>query len=251
MLLLELNTPTQFLILLTFILAGMVKGLLGVGLPLIAVPLLATVFDLPSAITLMVVPVMASNLVQAWHGRAHILMVRRLWLLVATMVPCTIISAQFLATIDVSTGSVVIGAIVILFSITQLIQIRLTINPRHETILTAAVGSLAGFLNGMSNIPGPVIVMYLVALRLDKDTFVGTVAALFLVASSTLYLTMAVTGMFSLDNTSASFISSIPVMAGVFLGIVLRKRINETTFKRILNIGLVVLGLHLINKGLT
>jgi len=53
----------------SLLLAGVIKGALGMGLPLFAVPVLVTVFDLPTAIALMMIPILASNLIQAWEGK--------------------------------------------------------------------------------------------------------------------------------------------------------------------------------------
>ena len=61
----ELAAPGKGLVM---VMGGLVKGTLGVGLPLVAVPLLSLLLPAPQAMGLLVVPVLASNLLQAWQG---------------------------------------------------------------------------------------------------------------------------------------------------------------------------------------
>ena len=108
----------------------------------------------------------------------------------------------------------------------------------------------AGFLGGLSNLFGPVIVMFLVALGLPKDEFVSAVALLFLIGSTTLYLTLIVNGLLAADEAATSFAAALPTLAGVALGQRLRDHIPQETFNRILLVLLFVIGLNLIRRGL-
>ncbi len=247
---LDLGATTLALGILTFLAAGTVKGTLGIGLPLVAVPLLATVLDLPTAIALMIVPVLTSNVLQALQGKQKAATLKRFWPLLVTMIPCTIVAAQFVSSIDLRTGSMVLGIIVVLFSLSQLIRVRLPIASQQERWLNPAIGAVAGFLGGVSNLFGPPLIMYLVALRMEKDAFVTTIGLLFIVASTTLYTTLAFVGVITIENATASLIAALPVMLGVFVGTRLRNRIDQKVFERILLVVLVLIGLNLIRRAL-
>lgn len=247
---LDLGGVTLALGLLTFLAAGTVKGTLGIGLPLVAVPLLATVLDLPTAVALMVVPVLTSNIIQALQGKRKIETLRRFFPLLLTLVPGAIVAAQFLSSVDLRTGSLVLGIIVVLFSLSQLVRVQFEINKRQERYLNPAVGLVAGFLGGLSNLFGPPLIMYLVALKLEKDAFVTTIGLLFVVASATLYTTLAAVGVLTFDNAVGSLVAAIPVMAGVFIGTRLRSRIPQKTFERVLMVVLILVGLNLIRRAL-
>ena len=245
----DLGGLTLALGLLTFLAAGTVKGTLGIGLPLVAVPLLATVFDLPTAVALMVVPVLASNIIQALKGKRKIATFRRFLPLLLTLIPGTVIAAQFLSSVNLRTGSLVLGVIVVLFSLFQLVRFDFEVNKKHERYLNPIVGLFAGFLGGLSNLFGPPLIMYLVTLKLEKDDFVTTIGFLFVIAAATLYTTLATVGILSLENATASLVAAIPVMAGVFIGTRLRDRIHQKTFERALMIVLIFVGLNLIRRG--
>lgn len=246
---LDLGGLTLALGLMTFLAAGTVKGTLGIGLPLVAVPLLATVLDLPTAVALMVVPVLASNIVQALQGKQKIATFRRFFPLLLTLIPGTIIAAQFLSSVNLRTGSLVLGVIVVLFSLSQLVRFDFEINKTQERYLNPIVGLVAGFLGGLSNLFGPPLIMYLVTLKLEKDDFVTTIGLLFVIAATTFYATLATVGILSVENAAGSLVAAIPVMAGVFIGSRLRDRIHQKTFERVLMVVLIVVGLNLIRRG--
>lgn len=247
---LDVDTPTLVLGALAFFAGGAVKGVMGIGLPLILVPLLATVFDLPTAVAIMVVPVMATNLLQAYQGGNYGRTLRRFWPLLLPMVVTTLVAAQFLARIDVTTGGLVLGLIVMIFVASQALPIRPAVSPRLEYWLKPPVGLVAGFLGGLSNLFGPVLVMFLVSLRLPKDEFVQAIAFLFLVGGATLYLTLIANGLLTLDKAATSLLAALPALAGVWLGQRFRSRIRPETFNRFLLILLFVVGLNLVRRGL-
>ncbi len=247
---LDVDTPTLVLGGLAFFAGGAVKGVMGIGLPLILVPLLATVFDLPTAVALMVVPVMSTNLLQAYQGGNHRATLRRFWPLLLPMVGTTVVAAQFLADIDVSTGALILGLIVVAFVASQVFPVRPTVTPRLEPWLKVPVGAAAGILGGLSNLFGPVLVMFLVSLRLPKDEFVASVASLFLFGGTTLYITLVANGLLTLDEATASIVAAVPAVAGVGVGQKLRRHVRQETFNNLLLALLFLIALNLIRRGL-
>ena len=75
----DLALSALILVALAFVAGGAVKGGFGFGLPLVTVPLLATVMPPPTAISLMLVPVIAANIVQAFQGGYYKSALRRFW----------------------------------------------------------------------------------------------------------------------------------------------------------------------------
>ena len=223
------------------------------GLPLFAVPVLVTIFDLPTAIALMMVPILVSNFIQAWERKSKTISInsiKRFLPLVVTLIPFTVFTAQFITKIDVKLGSIFMGFIVILFSLSRFYNKNFEIKPKTEYILSPLVGILAGILGGISSLIGPLIAMYLVSLKLNKDFFVITIAIIFLCFSITLYSTLAINGVLNFSNLTGSILVSIPVMIGVFFGGKVRDRINQKKFELIITVFLIIIGLNLIRKGL-
>lgn len=233
-----------------FLAGGTVKGVLGIGLPLIAVPLLATALDLQTAVALMIVPVTSSNLLQAVQGGHYGKAVRRFWPVLVPLVLFTIVSAQFLADIDLQTGALVLGVIVMAFAVVQALPLRLTVTPELTRLLNPLMGALSGALGGVSNLFGPPLIIYLVALRLPKEEFVGSIALLFLVGGVTLYATLFLNGLLTLELVGLSAAGAVPMGAGLLLGGRLRERIPQRTFERLLLLVLFLIGINLVRRGL-
>ena len=116
---LDVDTSVLILGAIAFFAGGAVKGVVGIGLPPVVVSVLATVADLPTAVAVMFVPVMASNLLQAYQGGNLGHTLSRFWPLLLPMIVATAVAAQFLARIDVTTGALVLGLIVIAFVASQ------------------------------------------------------------------------------------------------------------------------------------
>ena len=238
----------------SLLLAGVIKGALGMGLPLFAVPVLVTVFDLPTAIALMMIPILASNLIQAWEGKNKQISIssfKRFFPLIITLIPFTVFTAQFISKIDIKLGSLFMGIIVIVFSLSNLIDKNFTIQPKIELVVSPFIGIVAGILGGISSLIGPLIAMYLIALKLEKDFFVITIAIIFLCFSITLYTTLTINGVMNFNNITGSILATIPVMFGVIIGNKLRSKVNQKKFKVFLIVFLIIIGINLIRKGLS
>jgi uncharacterized membrane protein YfcA len=171
---------TTILILATFLLAGTVKGVIGLGLPSVSLALLTVATDLPTAMALLLVPSFVTNLWQALTGGNARLILQRLWpfLLLATV---TIwIGASALTRVNLSLLSALLGA---------LGGLRLSISSRQELWVGPLVGLANGVLTGMTGsfvVPG---VMFLQAIGLAREVLIQAMGMLF--ALSTLALAIA------------------------------------------------------------
>ncbi|MEC8275871.1 MAG: TSUP family transporter, partial [Pseudomonadota bacterium] len=59
------------LVALAFLLGGVLKGAIGAGAPLAAVPALSLIYSVPFAVAVFVAPNVISNLIQIWQYRGH------------------------------------------------------------------------------------------------------------------------------------------------------------------------------------
>jgi Sulfite exporter TauE/SafE. len=92
--------------------------------------------------------------------------------------------------------------------------------------------------------------MYLIALKINKDYFVITIALIFLCFSLTLYITLTINGVMNLNNLTGSILATIPVILGVYVGGKLRNKINQKKFEVFLIIFLIIIGINLIRRGI-
>lgn len=233
-----------------FFAAGTVKGVLGVGLPMISVPLIASATSPAQAIALASVPVVVSNAWQAFHGGHTGDCLRRFWPMLAAVVIGTFIGVQILATVDARIVSGALGIVLVVFTALQALPRDLvSLGPRGERWLGPPLGLVGGVLGGMSSLFGPLLILYLVALRLSKDVFVAAVALLFFTGSLPLFLGLVVHDILDPHQILLSTLSALPVIAGLVVGRLIRKRVSQSLFEKALFGVLILIGLNLIRKA--
>jgi uncharacterized protein len=233
---------------LAFFLGALVKGTLGIGLPLVALPLLSLSWPPMQAIALVAVPVLASNLWQAWDSGVSAPGVRRFWPLIAALGLTTLATVPFTLALPEATLRTLLAAAVLLAVVLNALPLRLTVPPQQERWWSAAVGALSGLLGGVSSIIGPVIISYLVSLRLPREVFVGTISIIYLAGAVPLYGSMAALGRFAWREVLLSLLALLPMFVGLALGKRLRGHLNEVVFRRVLLGFLIFLALMLILK---
>jgi hypothetical protein len=173
------DVATIIMIVGTFLIAGTVKGVIGLSLPTLSVALLTVAIDLPSAMALLLVPSFVTNLWQATVGGNMRAILLRLWpfLLMATLTVW--LGAAALTRVDLSLLSALLGALLVVYSTVNLGRVQFTIATRHELWAGPLVGTVNGILTGMTGsfvVPG---VMFLQAIGLSRDALVQAMGMLF------------------------------------------------------------------------
>jgi uncharacterized membrane protein YfcA len=233
---------------LAFLLGGLVKGTLGVGLHLVVVPLMSLAVPSPLAISLVVVPVLASNLWQAWDSKAPMENVRRFSPLLMALFVATVITVPMTLALSVKSLNVMLAVAVITAVLLMALNPKLNVSPRHEKVYSLAVGALSGVMGGISSLTGPIMITYLMALRLSRESFVGTMSVIYLCGSIPLYIAMALVGRLGLGEFLLSGLAMVPVMMGMAVGKRLRVHLSELLFRRTLLVFLSLIALALLLK---
>jgi len=156
---------------------GLVKGAIGIGLPLVAAPALATLLGVKQAVAVLSLPVLIANVWQAWYGGHYAVVLRRFWPLVIAMAIGIAASTRLLATLDANLLFLLLGAVVIAYPFTVLMRrFELHLDAKDERWASPLAGVIAGMLSGISYFFGPPLAIYFSALELDKDLFVAAIA---------------------------------------------------------------------------
>lgn len=234
-----------------FLIAGSAKGLLGIGLPTIAISLMSQVLDPRLAVTLTLGPLLLTNLQQAVRS-GHILRTLRryapYWVTLAVVITLSALYAQ-----DLSTRALlwVMGIGVILFTLAQLLihPPRLPEHLHHPAQIAA--GTVSGIMGGVTAIWGPPVLMYLIAARVDKDEFVRATGVLLTMGAIPLTASYAWQGIFVGDKALVSLALVIPAMLGFALGERFRARLNPQRFQKAVLWMFLILGLNLVRRALT
>ena len=229
-----------------FVLGGLVKGLIGVGLPLVMVPLLSLVIPSPKAIALMGIPILLSNVWQAADGGMVTYAVRRFASLLVAIVLATALTARLTLGMPVATIDALVAAALLLAVAMMIWNPVLQVSPRSERRWGAAVGLVSGAMGGVSSLMGPLLITYLVALRLSREQFVGSISIIYIAGALPLYVSMAAFHVLGWPEVVMSGLALAPMFAGMAIGKRLRHRVSEAVFRWLLLGFLTMVGLLLL-----
>jgi len=235
----------------TFLLAGMVKGVIGLGLPSVSLALLTVAFDLPSAMALLLVPSFVTNLWQALAGGHGSVILRRIWpfLLMATVTVW--IGAAALTRVDLALLTALLGALLVIYAVVNISGFRLNIPVRHESWVGPLIGSANGVLTGMTGsfvVPG---VMFLQGIGLSRDLLIQAMGMLFTVSTLALGVALQKADFITVEYGVLSAGAVLPAIAGMILGQRIRQKLSEQRFKNIFFVVLLLLGAYIIAGALS
>jgi len=247
-----LHTSPMLLVAVAAILVatGAVKGVLGIGLPLTAVPLLNQVLDLPTAVALLTVPMFASNAGQALEGGRTLTATRSLLPVIVPLIVGVAIGTELLVTADrrVVYGFVGVCLVTLAVALAALPGYRLS--PGAQRWMGPCAGLVSGILGGVAALYGPPLVFYLVGVGLDRHAFVKQISILFVVAALALIIAFGGSGHMSLADLAISAGAMAPTYLGMRFGQAVRNRVQTRTF-RVLVLAFVLLsGLDLLRRAL-
>jgi uncharacterized membrane protein YfcA len=233
-----------------FFCGGVVKGVVGVGLPLTSIALMTTVIDLRLAIPLLVVPILTTNILQAFRGGRFLELLRQYWLMLVTAAIGVWAGTAALYRVELSYLLIILGLVVSAYSVMNLTTFRLSASEKSKPIWSPIVGFLSGILAGTTGSIGVPVVIYYQALKMAKDVFVQAVGIQFLITGSILTLALVYEGSLNWETLPVSSLAMIPAFIGMTAGQWVRNRVSEERFRTWLWIFMLVVGLNLVRKGL-
>ena len=231
-----------------FLLAGVVKGATGLGYSTSALPVLTLAVGLHSAMPLVLLPSMASNLT-VMVGAGHFRMtLRRFWLLYLALLPGLGLGLALLLVIDSDLAASVLGMVITAYCAFAFWQPALRLNERMEYALQIPVGLLNGLINGLTGSQILPLVPFMLSLRLDADRFVQAVNIGFTLSSMVMALGLSRAGLLNWDTFSISAAGIVPAILGSWIGGFLRRRLPEAEFRTLVLSVLTVLGAILVSR---
>lgn len=241
--------------LLVFLLAGVVKGVIAFGLPLVTVPLLSLMVPVPTAIAWSLGPVLVSNLAQAHECRRSASILREAWPLLLAVGVTVPVAAGLGGRLAPGALYVVTGAMIEVTVLVQLLGfrrlgLRLDGPPRRRVPLLVASGGISGVVGGLTSFYGFPAIQTLLALGPTAEQFAFVTSVLFLVGAAGLSASLAGTGSLGAPELAMSAMAVVPLMAGLRLGRLVRHRLRPEVFSRLILAALAATGLSLLVRGL-
>lgn len=221
-------------ILLGFFLGSLVKGVAGIGLPMVAIPILTFVMDVRDATPMIVGPAMVANIFQIVEARRARLPLGQIAPIMAGVLIGTYLGALIVVNVHPQAMVGVMGGIILGFVAFSFIGKTPKIPERGRGLLGFGAGGGAGVVGGMTGVFGPVLAIYTLSLNLPKDTFVWAMGVLLLLASSGLGASYASLGALPFWVVIASLAATVPTYVGMVAGSRLRKVISQRLFRNVI-----------------
>ena len=244
------NDPTIIIIIILAVLAGgLVKGTLGFGMPMVALPIIAFIIPPTTAMILLCAPIFLTNFLQI-KFRQGVSSYRFLPMFLSLIIGL-IIGARLILEIDVNTITQIIAVSIIFAALVNCFGIKIkNINKNHENTITSLIGFGSGILGGLSTFYGPPMLAYLVAVDLPKEKFVRTVSTMYFIGSFPLYGSLIYYGFATEEDLIFSLILIIPAFIAQQVGTKIRDEFNQKQFRICILITLIILGFSLLVKTL-
>lgn len=229
--------------------AGVLKGATGLGYSSCALPFLAAALGLKTAIALVVIPAIASNLALLWTTGHFRETLARFWPFYISTLPGIGVGLYALAWLDARHAEVVLGVLIVAYSTYSIMRPPVAIPATLQQPLQAPAGLLNGFFTGLTGSQVMPLLPYMLSLGLDRAQLVQATNIAVTLASGCMVIGLLAFGLMSLPGLGMSVLAIIPAMAGVVIGARLRGLIPEGQFKTVVLVVLGLLGVGLIVRG--
>jgi uncharacterized protein len=231
--------------------AGITKGMIGIGLPTVAIPLLSLVMPLPTAVAALAIPVFVTNLTQAFGAERLGVVFRVLWPILAGTAGGIVVGVHLLTSLSPDTLKPLIGAVLIGIAVLMLLAPKLHCPDRFATVASPIAGIGSGILGGLAGQSAPVVSLYFLSRGITGNRFVQYCSIYLIFASIGLTLALGGAGAIGWTGATISTAGSIPVLFGMWIGQRVRAGVPAALSRRLV-LGVILLGgLSMVNLPLS
>jgi uncharacterized membrane protein YfcA len=243
-------SATMVYVVLIFLLAGAVKGVVGLGLPTVAMGLLSLWMPPAEAAAILLLPSFVTNVWQLAEGPRLGALTRRLWPTLLAIFISTILAAGVIASTRSTVASVALGGALLIYAAAGLLSFHINVSSTAERWAGPIVGVITGFITGATGTFVIPAVPYLAGLGLARDDLVQALGLSFTVSTMALALGLLWHDALAFKAVANSAIAIVPALVGMMLGGWIRRRVSPERFRRWFFVGLGLLALHLIYAAL-
>ena len=234
----------------SLIVAGLLKGIIGVGMPIVALPLLSLFIDIKSAAMLLSMPLIVSNLPQALEGGKTGRSLVQLTPVLLGMIPGLFLGVRILLGLDANVAKIIAGLVLIGVAGVTLLAPRLQLSSRLVLPAGITFGFFGGILGGIAAMAGPLVFIFLLAKGLHGKAFTKEASLYLVVSAGLLAIFLPASRQFSWLDVLVSTAAMLPVVLGMYVGQHLRDKIAPETFRKLVLIAVIAAGAELVRHGL-
>jgi uncharacterized membrane protein YfcA len=246
------SMPDSILVIIAavFLLAGFVKGTIGMGLPTVAIGLLATQMPPAHALAIVIVPAIVTNIWQTFVGPYLRDIVRRLWPLMIGTVLGIWSGAGLMTGPYAHYGTIVLGVLLVIYAIVGLSKVRFSVPRRNEKWIGGIVGLITGVISAATGVQVIPSMPFMQAIGMEKDELVQALGVFFTTATLALAFNLTGAGLLNATVAIPGLVAMVAAFAGMYAGQAIRSRMDAETFRRWFLIAMLLLGLYLAGEML-
>jgi len=230
--------------------AGFVKGALGLGLPTVAMGLLAVSMPPAQAIAIVIVPAIVTNIWQTFGGPYFRDIIRRLWPLLIGTAAGIWLNAGSLTGPYARYTTIALGVLLVANAAIGLSKLKFSIAPQNEKWVGGVVGVITGMVSAATGVQVIPSVPFLQAIGMDKDELIQALGVFFTVATLALGFNLTSAGLLTAATALPGAVALACSFIGMFAGQAARARLQPETFRVWFQIGMIALGIYLAGNAL-
>jgi uncharacterized membrane protein YfcA len=242
--------PLLIVIAAVFLLAGFVKGAIGLGLPTVAIGLLAVSMPPARALAIVIVPAIVTNVWQTFGGPYLRDIIRRLWPLMVGTIIGIWAGAGLMTGPYARYGTVVLGVLLVIYAIIGLSKFNFHVAPGNEKWVGGIVGLITGVVSAATGVQVIPSMPFMQAIGMEKDELVQALGVFFTVATVALALNLTHAGLLTAATALPGAVAMAGAFAGMFIGQAVRSRLEPETFRRWFLVALMLLGTYLAGSAI-
>ena len=237
-------------IILIFFAGGLIKGLIGVGLPTVTLTFLSFIFDIKISISIILLPIIITNLYQMIDGKYLKKIVSDTKFFQISAFVFVFLGFYFLLIFNSNTILIILAVILIFNSILGLTKYEIQFKNFKSKYYQLFIGSMTGVVTGVTGIYTMPFIFLIQSLQYTKNQVIQLMGLTFFIFACTQFLLFSFNDLINIKILILSTVACIPILIGVYLGTILRKKISEALFKLLFNLMLVIMGVLLITKAI-
>jgi uncharacterized protein len=236
-------------VLVALVLGGMVKGIVSIGVPLVAMPILSQFLPIKDAVLLLSMPIILGNIPQALEGGETLPTVRKIAAPLIGTVLGNLVGVTMLISLAPHRAQAIAGVLLMIAALLLLASPRLTLPPRWAQPAGLAIGFGAAVMESIASVPGPLLAMYLIATGATGRAFTKQIAIILVVSIVTLVVAFGGGLHASWIDLAISALASVPVIAGIVIARPLRDRLPPNAFRSAVLVFVVAAAVQMIWKS--
>lgn len=233
-----------------FTIAGIVKGIIGMGLPTVAMGMLGLVMAPVQAIAILVIPSLVTNVWQLVAGSNFKRLLMHFGTMLAALFVGSFCGVGLLAGGSRAAASATLGSVLVAYGVFGLSAAQFTVPPRWQQWLSPLVGLTTGLLSGATGLALIPAVPYLNSIRLGKDELIQALGLTFTVSTLGIAAGLAMGGQFHISAAGSSVMAILPALGGMFIGQNIRDRLKPEVFRRWFFVAMLVVGAYMVLHAL-